>query len=78
MLKIQAATRWRWSLNPVIHYGKEGLRGGPEAPGLFQNVSPATFIRGSTGNLDAFGCSDWTIALLKLEETSEMRPAADS
>lgn len=77
VLKIQAATRWRWSLNPVIHYGKEALRGGPEAPGLFRNISPATFTRGSTRNLDAFRCSDWTIALLSLEETNEMRPAAD-
>ena len=35
VLKIQAATRWRWSLNPVILNGKEGLRGGPEAPWAF-------------------------------------------
>lgn len=77
VLKKQAATRWRWSLNPLINFGKEALRGGPEAPGLFQNISPATFTRGSTRNLDAFGCSDWTIALLSLEETNEMRPAAD-
>ena len=35
VLKIQAATRRCWSLNPVILYGKEGLRGGPEAPWAF-------------------------------------------
>lgn len=46
LLFTQAATRWRWSLNPVILYGKEGLRGGPEAPWAFPEHFPLLSLGG--------------------------------
>lgn len=61
----------------VILYGKEELRGGPEASRAFPEHFPATF----TGVHRQSGCF-WVLRLdncssLKLEETNEMRPAAD-